>query len=192
MEAIAEQSTAPRPDAAGVGRAGRVRANPAGGVDGGHGGGVGGADGAGGGIDGPRAASALDLLDGSSASLVEASRAPAVAERYVTAQLAALRAAAAVLAVRGGGRAGAGGSSGPRDVWELLALAAPELSEWASFFAHSARTGRAPESARRPVSAREADDLVRSASEFHDRVRAVLGLARRRDALRLAPASVLP
>lgn len=84
------------------------------------------------------------------------------ADRYVAAHLAALRAAAAVVVVR---------RRPLRDervasVWRLLADAAPELSEWAEFFA--AGTGRRgiAESGSRRVSAAEADALVERAEEF--------------------------
>ena len=64
---------------------------------------------------GARVASALDLLDGASESLVESSHAVQVRERYLTAHLAALRAAAAVLAIRGPQLVGAERpSGGPR------------------------------------------------------------------------------
>ncbi|GAA1773838.1 hypothetical protein GCM10009810_33640 [Nostocoides vanveenii] len=139
-------------------------------------------------FDAARVASALDLLDGSSASLVEASHAGEVAQRYVIAQLAALRAAAAVLAVRGPQLIGTRSTGGPRNLWELLPAVAPELREWAEFFAHTATRRWAVDEGRQVVSVREADDLVRSAGEFHDRVRRLLGLTRAAEPLRLTPA----
>ena len=85
--------------------------------------------------------------------------------RYATAHLAALRAAAAVLATR------ATPSGGRRNrltsVWALLVLVAPELSEWAAFFAAGASKRAAAEAGiPRVVSAREADDLLRAAEHF--------------------------
>ncbi|MGB2933887.1 MAG: SAV_6107 family HEPN domain-containing protein, partial [Nostocoides sp.] len=82
-------------------------------------------------VQATRVASALDLLEGSAASLVEAGRAPQITARYAVAHLAALRAAAAVLAVRGLRIAGTHHSGGPRNLWELLPAVAPELHEWA-------------------------------------------------------------
>lgn len=147
-----------------------------------------------------RVASALDLLDGSQASLLEAGHAEHIGQRYAVAQLSALRAAAAVLAVRGPRLAGSRGSGGPRNLWEILPAVAPELQEWADFFALCATRrevlGRAsdtayhpgPEGSREePMTVREADDLVRSAQQFHDRVRTLLGLTRRTGPVLLAP-----
>ena len=142
-------------------------------------------------LEASRVASALDLLDGSSASLIEASHAPAIAQRHAMAQLAALRAAAAVLAIRGPQLIGMRASSGPRNLWELLPVVAPELHEWAAFFAGSAARRGAVDEGRGVVSAREADDLVRSAAELNALVRRMLGLTRITEPLRLAPA-VLP
>ncbi len=138
-------------------------------------------------VQATRVASALDLLRGSEASLVEAGHAAHVAQRYAGAHLAALRAAAAVLAVRGPRLAGSRGSGGPRHLWELLPAVAPELHEWADFFALSSARRARPDEA---ISSREADDLVRSAQEFHDRVRVLLGLTRRSGPLLLSPIAV--
>ncbi len=136
-------------------------------------------------IPAQRVASALDLLAGSGESLTAAGEAAHLVQRYAAAQLAALRAAAAVLAIRGPRAAGSRGTGGPRNVWELLPVVAPELHEWASYFAIcAARRTEVPGA----VTGRDADDLVRSAAEFHDRCRALLGLARRREPERLAPA----
>jgi len=83
----------------------------------------------------PLASTALDLLDRSRASLLSACHADTVAERYVEAHLAALRAAAALLAAR----SKPSRSSQLRSVWEVLPQVAPELTEWAVFFAASAK-----------------------------------------------------
>jgi len=133
-------------------------------------------------VQATRVASALDLLRGSEASLVEAGHAAHVAQRYAGAHLAA-----AVLAVRGPRLAGSRGSGGPRNLWELLPAVAPELHEWADFFALSSARRARPDEA---ISSREADDLVRSAQEFHDRVRVLLGLTRRSGPLLLSPIAV--
>jgi hypothetical protein len=111
------------------------------------------------------AASALDLLDRSRHSLLEACHSHDVGHRHRQAQLAALRAAAAVVAAR----TTPGGPAGPRSLWELLPAVAPELAEWAGFFqAVASRTGS--------PSAREADDLLRQSETFLDLARRSLGL----------------
>ncbi len=117
-------------------------------------------------------ASVLELLDRSGASLRAAGRARRAEERYVAAHLCALRAAAAVLAAR----TGAGGFSRPRSVWEVLPTLAPELTEWAGFFALAAGERAAIEREGRTVTARAADDLVRQAETFVGIVQDLLGV----------------
>jgi hypothetical protein len=118
------------------------------------------------------AATALDLIDRSRASLLEACRAGSVGERYVGAHLAALRAAAALLAAR----STPARRSRPRSVWEVLPGVAPELTEWAVFFAASAQRRAAIERGAVVVGTREADDLLRQAEIFLGLVQAALGL----------------
>ncbi len=77
-------------------------------------------------------ASALALLQQARDSLAEAERTPEPPERFAVAYLAALRAAAAVLALRGRPHRG---RSRPTSAWVLLAAIAPEMREWAAFFA---------------------------------------------------------
>lgn len=85
------------------------------------------------------------------------------AERFRSAHLGALRAAAAVLALR----ARAKRSSRPTDAWTLLASVAPEYGEWAAFFAaHSATRSAIEAGVRGRVSQRDADDMVRQADLF--------------------------
>jgi hypothetical protein len=56
---------------------------------------------------------------------------------------------------------------GTRNVWQLLAEVAPELEEWATFFASCSQTRAAAEAGvARLVSRREADDLLRQAEQF--------------------------
>lgn len=117
-------------------------------------------------------AAARDLLGASSAGIVTAAFADHPREQYVAAHVAALRAAAAVLACRGR----PSGRRGPRSVWELLPMVAPELKEWAAFFAAGARTRAAAEAGVGTVSPREAADLVREAEAFLDLVCRTLGL----------------
>jgi SAV_6107-like HEPN len=104
---------------------------------------------------------------------------PTPAARYIRGHLVARRAAAAVLAVR----ARPDRRHRPRSVWVVLPVVAPELREWAEFFA--AGTGRrvALEAGfDRAVSQREADDLVRDAHNFLDVVVATLGRGIRHNA----------
>lgn len=85
------------------------------------------------------------------------------AERFRSAHLGALRAAAAVLALRARSKR----SSRPTDAWTLLASVAPEYGEWAAFFAaHSATRSAVEAGVRGRVSQRDADDMVRQADLF--------------------------
>jgi hypothetical protein len=96
--------------------------------------------------------------------------------RYATAHLAALRAAAAMLAARA--RPAPSRRNRVTSVWALLVLVAPELGEWASYFATGASKRAAAEAGiPRVVSAREADDLLRAAEQFVAVVELALGLA---------------
>jgi len=120
----------------------------------------------------PTASSVLDLLDRSRDGLVQACHSSSAADRYTQAHLAALRAAAALLAAR----SASAGRSRPRSVWEMLPAVAPELTEWAVFFASSGRRRLALERGSTTVTAREADDLVRQCESFLELVRGVLHL----------------
>lgn len=109
-------------------------------------------------------------------SLAEAIAATDVPTRYACAHVAALRAAAALLAARA--RPVAPPRRRPqKNAWVLLAEVAPELAEWATFFAAGASKRAAAEAgSTRAVSEREADDLVRDADRFLGTVEAALGL----------------
>ena len=122
----------------------------------------------------PRGSSAgvLDLLAAAHRGLTEAAIEPRASQRYALAHLAALRAAAAVLATR----AAPGGRRGPRSAWELLSRAAPELSEWAAFFAAGAGKRAAAEAGIDAVTTREADDLLRDADTFLALVETTVGV----------------
>ncbi|HYJ74075.1 MAG TPA: SAV_6107 family HEPN domain-containing protein [Kineosporiaceae bacterium] len=121
----------------------------------------------------PLSPAARVLLERSRAGLLAAAASRTCSERYQAAHMAALRAAAAVLAVRG--RPGSRG--GPRSVWEVLPRIAPEMAEWASFFAATATRRAAVEAGRGDaVTPREADDLLRDAEAFHHVVEASFGL----------------
>jgi hypothetical protein len=92
--------------------------------------------------------------------------------RWTGAHLAALRAATAVLAVRG--RPGPARSR-PRSVWQVLPRLAPELTEWAQYLgALAGPTGAAAPRAHHD--ARQADDLLRDAERFLHDVTRCLGL----------------
>lgn len=107
--------------------------------------------------------SAHDLLITARHSIIEASVATTAADRYVAAHLGALRAAAAVLAARG---RPAVRTSRVLSAWVLLPRVAPELSEWAAYFAAGAGKRAAAESGIPCISHRDADDLVRAADVF--------------------------
>ena len=117
-----------------------------------------------------------ELLAISRFGLAEAARTEADGLRYATAHLAALRAAAAVLAARA--RPEPRRRNRLTSVWALLAAVAPELGEWAAFFAAGASKRAAAEAGiPRAVTAREADDLARAAEQFVEVVACSLGLA---------------
>ncbi len=121
----------------------------------------------------PPPRSALGLLRQAGAGLAEAHREEDPLLRYPAAYLAALRAAAAVLAVR----AAPAPRRGTRNVWLLLARVAPELGEWAAFFASCSDTRAAAEAGiHRLVRRRDADDLLRQAEQFVTLVGASLPL----------------
>ncbi len=108
-------------------------------------------------------ATACGYLVRADAALTEATAAVEHTSRYASAHMAALRAAAAVLAVRGRPY----NRRGQRNAWVLLATVAPELAEWAAFFAAGSAKRAAAEAGRaRAVTMREADDLLRDAAQF--------------------------
>ncbi len=115
-------------------------------------------------------------LSRAAASLADAITAPDVPTRYACAHVAALRAAAALLAARARPVPRPRGRR-QKNAWVLLAEVAPELSEWAGFFAGGAAKRAAAEAgSTRAVTAREADDLVRDADRFLAVIEQLLGL----------------
>ncbi|MCG5212349.1 SAV_6107 family HEPN domain-containing protein [Streptosporangium soli] len=107
--------------------------------------------------------------------LAQAASAPTPADRYVSAHLAALRAAAAILAARP--RPMDGRRRRLRSAWELLPEAEPRLAEWAAYFAVSADKRAAAEAGLvRTVSARDADELIADAETFVVTVETILGV----------------
>jgi hypothetical protein len=118
----------------------------------------------------------LTLFDAARAELASAATSTAPRERYAAAHLAALRAAAAVLAARAHPSGSTWRRGRPRSVWVLLAEVAPELAEWAAFFAAGAGKRAAAEAGlARAVTRRDADDLLRDADVFLGLVAGTLG-----------------
>ena len=123
----------------------------------------------------PAPAAAGQLLDQALHGLAEAAGHADSRQRYAAAHLAALRAAAAVLAARTRPEAG---RRRPRSAWVLLAQVAPELGEWATFFAAGAAKRAAAEAGlSHAVTERESDDLVRDVGAFLAVVENSLGTA---------------
>jgi len=112
----------------------------------------------------PLPSNVISLFDQARRGLAAAEAAEEPAERYAGAHLAALRAAAAVVAMRARPDRRRGQSL---SVWALLAAVCPELREWAAFFAAGSRTRAAVQAGvTRLVTARDADDLVRQCAQF--------------------------
>lgn len=119
-----------------------------------------------------RSAAAAESLARAERALLEAGTATDHTVRYARSHVAALRAAAAVLAVRTRPH-----PRGERNAWVLLTRVAPELTEWAAFFAAGATKRQAAEAGlTRAVSVREADDLLRDAECFLRVVEQLLGV----------------
>ena len=130
--------------------------------------------------------STLALVERAHDSLLVGYAAESATARHHAAQIAALRAAAAVVAARD--RRDRSSSLGPVSLWDLLGRLTPELSEWARHFAVITRRMPLVESGRIRVSVREADDLLRDAEAFLARAELVIGLPARVDPTpRLAP-----
>jgi hypothetical protein len=73
--------------------------------------------------------------------LAEAATTSSPALRYAISHLCALRAASAVLAARARPAVPGTRRSQPVSVWTLLIAVAPEMGEWATFFAGGHRAG---------------------------------------------------
>lgn len=118
-----------------------------------------------------------ELLALARRGLAEAAGQPADGLRYATAHLAALRAATAVLAMRA--QPAPVRRNQVTSVWNLLLLAAPELAQWARYFARGAsRRAAAQAGIPHVVSAAEADAILGGARQFVAVVEVTLGLAR--------------
>ncbi|MGH3309448.1 MAG: SAV_6107 family HEPN domain-containing protein [Streptomyces sp.] len=110
---------------------------------------------------------ALDLLAQAQHGLDEATAMETPNERYATAHLAALRTAAAVLAVRGRPETNARRRRAIRSAWEVLPEAAPELAEWSVLFASgAAKRALAEAGIQGAATRRDADDLIRETGVF--------------------------
>ncbi|WP_327676374.1 SAV_6107 family HEPN domain-containing protein [Kitasatospora sp. NBC_00458] len=120
---------------------------------------------------------ALDLLADAHRTLARSRTLEDPLERYAAAHLAALRTVAAVLAVRGRPEKSPRRRQAIRSAWEVLPEVAPELAEWAVYFAAGARRRAAAEAGiRGAASARDADDLIRNSALFVRLVERLLGL----------------
>ncbi|CAN3980206.1 SAV_6107 family HEPN domain-containing protein [Kitasatospora purpeofusca] len=120
---------------------------------------------------------ALDLLAEAHRTLDRARSLADPLERYAAAHLAALRTVAAVLAARGRPEKSERRRRAIRSAWEVLPEVAPELAEWAPYFAAGARRRAAAEAGiRGAASARDADDLIRNSALFLRLVERLLGL----------------
>lgn len=125
----------------------------------------------------PLPATALTSLARAREALSEAATTTDPAPRYAAAHVAALRATAALLAVR----TRPASRRRQRNAWTLLAQVAPELEEWAVFFAAGAAKRAAAEAGlSRAVSAREADDLLRDSERYLVLVERMLGVPSQR------------
>lgn len=111
-------------------------------------------------------ATQFELLRSAVQALSSAQLSDQPGERYAESHLAALRAAAAVVSERGRASNARGRRGGPRSVWQLLPSLAPELAEWAEFFALTARKRVLAQSLPDAVTPREADDLLRQSAQF--------------------------
>lgn len=121
----------------------------------------------------PLSARVTDLLARSDGEVVAARSSQDPGERFVHAHLAALRAGAALVEQGGGPRR----RGAPRTVWDMVAATAPQLSDWAGWFAAAAPRRAAVESGRWvTVDDAEADTHLAAAEQFQDAVRAVLGV----------------
>ncbi|MGA5700275.1 SAV_6107 family HEPN domain-containing protein [Peterkaempfera bronchialis] len=120
---------------------------------------------------------ALDLLTQAHRTLAGARACEDPLERYAAAHLAALRTSAAVLAVRGRPEKNPRRRKAIRSAWEVLPEVAPELAEWAVYFAAGARKRAAAEAGiQGAASPRDADDLVRNTALFLRIVERLLSL----------------
>ena len=131
--------------------------------------------------EGPNAMASTDDLRRARSSLAEAELAQRPSDRYLAAHLTALRVVAIVLTHRAvPGKARPSGRR--RNAWRMLAEVAPELAEWAAFFAATeAKRDAIRAGSTSIVSAREADDLVRDVEAFLRLVERAVGFSAMRE-----------
>jgi len=122
----------------------------------------------------PLSSAVYAAMDRAARSLGEAAQAvDRPGDRYVSAHVAALQVTAAVLAAR----AKPVGRGRVLNAWVLLERVAPELGEWATYFAAGARVRSAVEAGLdHAVSQRAADDLLRGAEQYFNEVADRFGL----------------
>jgi hypothetical protein len=122
----------------------------------------------------PLPSTAVDLMTRADAELLAAQFSSEPGERFVHAHLAGLRAAAAVLAVRGRPT----GRRAPRTAWEMLSAVAPEVESWSAYFAAGAGLRRAVDAGRPDaVDEARAEEVLCAAEDFIDEVRTLIGPA---------------
>ncbi len=132
-------------------------------------------------MTGPIPTSVTALLGQAKSTWAGAVVEPRSAEKYRDSHIAALRAAAAVLALRA--RPAAAVRRRPTSAWVLLHQAAPELGDWTAYFADSASRRAAIEAGSlSAVTERDADDLLRAAGEFIAIVDRMVGAMQLRNA----------
>ncbi|GAB1817361.1 SAV_6107 family HEPN domain-containing protein [Herbidospora sp. RD11066] len=117
----------------------------------------------------------LAHLTDARACLAAAALAGNPADRYIHAHMAALRSAAAILAARP--QPIDGRRRRLRSAWELLPEVQPELSQWAAYFAVSAKKRAAAEAGLvHLVSAHDAEELIVEATAFVTIIESTLGV----------------
>ncbi|WP_315095789.1 SAV_6107 family HEPN domain-containing protein [uncultured Cellulomonas sp.] len=118
--------------------------------------------------DAPVPARVLELLRRADAELLAAQFSSEPWEQLSHAHLAALRAGAAVVAARGT----PSGRRAPRTVWSMLAVVAPELGSWSTYFAEAAALRSAVDAGRfELVGPERAEEAVCAAEDFVDAAR---------------------
>lgn len=113
--------------------------------------------------------SALELVDRSRALLGAAGRSDDPSDQYIQAHLATMRAAAAVVA-------GRGGVTRRGSVWAALAAEAPELAQWAEYFEACARRRRRVEAALWRPTYHDSRGMLHHAETFLVLAQAALGV----------------
>jgi hypothetical protein len=114
-----------------------------------------------------------DLLRTAVIGLDDAYQAQTPEQRFIAAHLSALRAGAALLAVK----AKPSRSSRIRSVWLMVPGIAPELGEWCAYFDAIGKRRVFIEIGREQVTQRQADDLMRDAEAFLDQISRILNVS---------------